>query len=476
LSGFDVLNSASLRHAAIASILAGGLVTIGVPFVGRATPKLDGLRSARQRPDILLITIDALRADHVSAYGYKRLTTPAVDRIARRGVLFTKAMTQAPYTKAAIASLMSGLYPTTHKTVTATVPYSETMTGHPATKPVSTDVLPSTIATLPEELRDAGYRTLGFTANPFLIETFGFAQGFDVFRFFPGADFATADRLVEEALSAVDGSDARPLFLWVHVMEPHSPYVPPRWADDMFELEGSPQLIPDIRAVPHWLVPGTPDDLRLYERRYDQEIAAADVAVDTLIRGFAQLRDGTNTVTVITADHGEQFFDHGGFEHNTTLYEELIHIPLIVTAPKLAPRVVETPVELLDLYPTLLGFAGLEPEQEVPGRDLSRVSADGGTARPAFAENAGALNAVRLDDWKLIRHANGREELYNLRTDPRERHNLASTERERGAQLRSILSGHVAAAADRAKAIGAERAPVSRQMLERLRALGYVGQ
>jgi len=470
-----VLTGAGLRHAVIATILTGCLITIGVPFFGRVTPKLDGIQ-ARQRPDILLITIDALRADHVSAYGYPRLTSPAIDRIARRGVRFTKAMTQAPYTKAAIASLMSGLYPTTHKTVTATVPYSEAMTGHPTTAPASTDVLPSTIATLPEELRRSGYRTLGFTANPFLIEAFGFAQGFDVFRFFPGADFATADRLVDEALSAVDGSDARPVFLWVHVMEPHSPYVPPVWADDMFELEGSPQRIPDLRAVPQWLLPGTPDDLRLYEQRYDEEIAAADAAVDTLTRGFAQLRDGSNMVTVITADHGEQFMDHGGFEHNTNLYEELIHIPLVVTAPKLAPRMVDTPVELLDLYPTLLGFAGAEAEQEVPGRDLSRLDADDGTLRPAFAENAGALNAVRLDDWKLIRHANGREELYNLRADRQEQHDLSSTERERAAQLRSVLKGHLAAAADRAKAIGAERAPVTRQMLERLRALGYVSR
>jgi arylsulfatase A-like enzyme len=219
-----------LRHAATALIVTGCLAGIGIPFFGGPPPRAAPPRGPRSRPDIVLITIDALRADHVSAYGYRRLTTPAIDRRAARGVVFSNAITQAPYTKAAIASLMSGLYPSSHKTVTATVPYSEAMSGRPATAPISTDVLPSGITTLAEALHDGGYRTLGFTANPFLIDAFGFGQGFERFQFYPGAEFATVDRLVDGALAGLRDSDRRPLFLWVHVMEPHSPYVPPAWA------------------------------------------------------------------------------------------------------------------------------------------------------------------------------------------------------------------------------------------------------
>jgi arylsulfatase A-like enzyme len=464
-----------MRHVAITAIVAGCLVSTGAPMVGGLGASIATAPTApKPRPDIVLVTIDALRADHLSAHGYRRFTSPAIDRLASRGVRFTNAITQAPYTKAAIASLMSGLYPSAHKTVTATVPFAEAMSGHPTTTPVSTDVLPGGITTLAEALRDAGYRTLGFTANPFLIEAFGFGQGFDVFQFYPGADFAGADRLVDEALTAVEGSSGDPVFLWVHVMEPHSPYDPPRWASAMFALDGAPRLIPNVASVPAWLVPGTPADLRVYERNYDGEIAAADAAVDTLLREFGQIRGRSNTVTVVTADHGEQFLDHGGFEHNTTLYDELIHIPLVLDAPSLSPAVVDAQVELVDLYPTLLGAAGA-PMDDMPGHDLLAAASRTGTRRPAFAEN-GPLTAVRMDGWKLIRHDTGFEELYDLRTDPHEQRNLIDQRGDRAAPLRSVLAGHAAASIERGKAIRSESAPVSPSVLDRLRALGYVAR
>src|SRR6185369_9003698 len=122
-------------------------------------------------------------------YGYEQFTSPAIDSFSRRATRFTTAIAQAPYTKASIASIMTGQYPSSHKTVTASVPFPETMTGHPTTAAIVTDVLPASVTTLAEGLHDAGYRTLGYTANPFLSEAFGFAQGSDLFRFYPGPDF-----------------------------------------------------------------------------------------------------------------------------------------------------------------------------------------------------------------------------------------------------------------------------------------------
>jgi arylsulfatase A-like enzyme len=472
-----VLRSRPLQHLTLAAIVIGCLISTGAPLVGRVTSeKVGRIRPARrQRPDIVLITIDALRADHLSTYGYPRLTSPSIDRFAKGSVLFTNAITQAPYTKAAIASLMTGMYPSVHKTVTATVPFSEAMSGHPTTAATSTDVLPSDLTTLAEALQGSGYQTLGFTANPFLIEPFGFAQGFDVYQFMPGAEFATADRLVDDGLAAVRRSGPGPVFLWMHLMEPHSPYAPPHWADDMFALEGPPHLIPPTTSVPPWLMAGTPRDLRLYERNYDEEIAAADAAVDTLLREFAVLRDASNTVTVLTADHGEQFLDHGGFEHNDTLYDELIHVPLIISAPRTQAAVVNVQVELLDLYRTILTFADADAP-DVSGRDLQRLMVGTAASRPAFSENYGAQTAVRTDDWKFIHYTDGREELFDLRLDRHEQNNVIAGQPERAAQLRSMLDGHAADSADRGRAIRSARTPVSPRVLERLRALGYVGR
>jgi arylsulfatase A-like enzyme len=415
----------------------------------------------------------------VALYGYPRLTSPAIDRLARRAAVFTNAITQAPYTKAAIASLMSGLSPAAHKTVTASVPLDETMTGHLKSTPPQTDCLPSDIVTLAETLRSSGYQTVGMTANPFLIAPFGFAQGFDTFEFLPGPDFAGADRLVDRALAAVGAAGPAPVFLWIHLMEPHSPYVPPGWTANMFPPSGPSHPIPADVNIPPWLLPGSPRDLRPYQSNYDDEIAAADVAVDVLLRGFGVLRDASNTVTVVTADHGEQFLDHGGFEHNDTLYDELIRIPLIIQIPEAASVTVNAQVQLLDLYSTLAALANAEVPDGTEGRDLTpfvlgRAGSD--ASEPAFAEN-GALTAVRVDGWKLIRRkSDGGQVLFNLKTDPHEQRDIAASAPARVASLGTLLDRHTAASEVRGRRIRSTGVAVDREILEQLRALGYTGK
>ena len=230
-----------IKRASALMVFVGMMVTaVSTARTALEPPAPVVLGPPQPRPDILLVTIDALRADHLSSSGYDRLTTPAIDAFAQTAVRFTSAIAQAPYTKASVASLMTGLYPSTHKTVTTSVPFPETMTGHPATAPILTDVLPASVTTLAEVLRSAGYRTAGFTANPFLIEAFGFSRGFDRFQFYPGGDFAGGDRLVADAVDAARASDPRqPLFTWVHLMEPHSPYTPPPFTAGMFAVTGA---------------------------------------------------------------------------------------------------------------------------------------------------------------------------------------------------------------------------------------------
>jgi arylsulfatase A-like enzyme len=470
-----------MRRVIIGTLVIGCLVAVGIPSLSLLYVPLDARHDVqpapaqRRQPDIVLVTIDALRADHLSGYGYGRLTSPAIDAFSEHAVLFTQAVAQAPYTKASIASLMSGLYPTAHKAVTTTAPFPETMTGHLTTAPITTDVLSSGITTLAEGLRAAGYRTLGFTANPFLIAPFGFAQGFDVFEFFPGQDFAAAARIVDTALTAVQRSGPMPVFLWLHLMEPHSPYAPPALTSGLFRPVGRPQPIPSTVSIPAWLIEGSPRDLRLYESRYDEEVAAADVAIDVLVRELGDLRDRENTVVVLTADHGEQFLDHGGWEHSDTLYDELIRVPLIIRVPQVRPRIVSSQVQLIDLYPTLLELGRAEAQPGQVGQTLIPVLHGAERSQPAFSEIAGGQYAIRMDGWKLIVWADGRQALFDLRHDSHEQHDVATAEPARVASLRRVLDRYLAAAIVRGRTIEGAGAAVDPRVLQRLRTLGYVG-
>jgi arylsulfatase A-like enzyme len=428
------------------------------------------------RPDIILVTIDALRADHVSGYGYARLTSPLIDAFSRGAIVFTDAIAQAPYTKASVASLMTGLYPSAHKTVTASVPFPETMTGHLTSLPITTDVLPASVRTLAEAFHSGGYRTLGFTANPFLIDAFGFARGFDTFEFFPGPDFADADHVVDETLEHVNTIDDRPMFLWVHLMEPHSPYTPPEWAKGTFPLGGAPEPIASAVPIPEWLLPGSPRDLRPYVASYDEKITAADVAVDRLLRQLHDVRGADNTVTVLTSDHGEQFLDHGGWEHSTTLYEELIRVPLVIKAPHLSPRIVKAQVQLIDLFPTLLEYAAIAAPDATPGHSLSAALNGVDERRPAYSEIAGAHYAIRADGWKLIVSADGSRRLFDLGGDPHEEHDVAARQTARADSLERLLYRNLAASLERGRSISATTMPVPPNVLRRLGAIGYFGR
>lgn len=470
------MRAPSVGQGLIAAVAIVSLVTLYGAGPGTSIGDIPTPRRAGPRPDIVLVTIDALRKDHVSTYGYRRLTTPAIDRFSDTAVTFTTAITQAPYTKAAIASLMSGLYPSSHKAVTATVPFGETMTGHPATPFITTDILSDKIVTLAERLQASGYHTLGFTGNPFLIAPFGYAQGFDTFEFFPGSGFADANQIVSTALAQVQHSGTKPLFLWVHLMEPHSPYAPPPWTAGAFRLTGRPYRIPSSSPPPPWLLKGSPPDLRLYEQAYDEDILAADTAVDTLLRGLNDLRDLTNTVVVLTADHGEQFLDHDGWEHNDTLYDELIRVPLVIRAPGTTPGVVRDQVQIVDLYPTLLEYAGADLPTDVPGRVLALQSGGDLQSEPAFSEISGVQYAVRTDDWKLIMSVNRPTQLFDLHNDARERHNVAEEKPAEVERLQRQLDRWLAAAVERGSTISPESAPINPHVLERLRALGYLGK
>jgi arylsulfatase A-like enzyme len=350
------------------------------------------------------------------------------------------------------------------------------MTGHPTTPAIVTDILPAAVKTLAEGLHDVGYRSMGYTANPFLSEAFGFAQGFDSFRFYPGPDFAGAERLVIDALDDVRlVKPAVPLFVWVHLMEPHSPYAPPPWTAGRFEATmGARQPIADEIPIPAWLLPGTPRDRRLYVAAYDDEIAAADIAFATLLRGFCDERSGRAHAIVVTADHGEQFLDHGGWEHGSNLNDELIRVPLVIKSPTLRPGVIHAQVQLVDIFPTLLEFGGGNVPP-IAGHSLLDV-ARGASSSPALSEIVGSQYALRDQGFKLIDFDDGRAQLFDLGHDPFENRDIAPGNGAQVLRMRGVLNRMLQQALQMGRAIHNERVPVDPVVAERLRALGYVPQ
>ncbi len=450
--------------AVVVTVVLGGLPMHYVSPSGTAS-----------RPNIILITVDALRADHLGTYGYARPTSPAIDQFAREAIVVSDAISQAPYTKASIASLMTGLLPSTHKTYSTSGPLPVLMTGHAGPDPLATtDVLPSTIPILPDVLRRAGYETFAFTTNPFLIRDFGFARGFDHFRFYDGDDFAKADRVLPDAWSAITTPRSKPFFVWVHLMETHSPYDPSARARAALPPLDPPVVIPPSVNVPEWLIKQPTRNLRVYQALYDGEIRTADDAIGEFLGKMRGAGLWDRTVIVLTADHGEEFMEHGGMEHNRTLYDEVVHVPLIVRIPGLAPRRLAAQVEIVDLFPTLTAIAGAPQPGNIAGSDLSPVLA--GRQQPdkfAVSENIGQAIALRTAGWKLIEYKDGRRELFRLSEDRGERHDVSATELKQVAAMSEPLRNIGAQASAAGEKIAREHTEIASSILDRLRSLGY---
>ncbi|HXO19218.1 MAG TPA: sulfatase-like hydrolase/transferase [Thermoanaerobaculia bacterium] len=360
---------------------------------------------AKDAPDagprnLLLITLDTVRADHLGSYGYAAAETPALDRLAREGARFAQASSPVPLTLPAHSSLLSGLLPPRHG-----------LRNNGAGR------FPAAGATLATVLGAAGYRTGAFVGAFVLDHRFGLDRGFEVYdddvrREAGGGPAQDAERpgneVVDRALAWLERSDARgrPFFLWVHLYDAHAPYAPPAPYGDRH--------------------PGRP---------YDGEIAFADAQVGRLLAALDRLGLDGRTVVAAAADHGESLGEHGELTHGLLLYEPTLHVPLLLRAPGTiaAGRVVHTPVSLVDLAPTLAGLVGQPWKSGTDGRDLSPALAHGEEPGEAdlYAETQyprlfgwSGLTALRRRDRKYIRAP--RPELYDLRRDPGESANLAA--------------------------------------------------
>ena len=299
-----------------------------------------------ERPNLLLITLDTTRMDHLGCYGYALPTSPAIDSVAGGGVRFTGALTQIPLTGPAHATMMTGLHPHEHGAVRNGVP------------------LPQEARTLAERLRDAGYRTGAFLSGwPLRAGLSGLDQGFDVYddsmqnRYRLVNTQRFAHQVTPPARSWLRRHAGERFFLWVHYFDPHAPYLR---RPGLFDALG-----PDVREATRSIAP------RIL--KYDSEIRHMDEQIGSLLATLRALGLERDTLVVITADHGEAFGEHGYVGHGRFLYEEIVRIPLIAAWPgRIAEGVtVDAPVGLIDVAPTILSLLDLPLPEFTTGIDLS---------------------------------------------------------------------------------------------------------
>lgn len=348
------------------------------------------------RPNVLLLMIDALRADHLGCYGYDRDTSPNIDRLASESVLFVEAWSQSPWTKPSIPTLFTSLYPMQHGVYEGETPGSAGF--------LESDVLWDGFETLAEAFRASGFRTIGFVNNAHLLPEHGFAQGFDVYE---QADFP-ATEINAKFLAAVDETPGVPFFAYLHYLDVHWPFQPAPPFDSRFGPAGDSIFDRESWSglrdrINDGVVDVTADDRSRLIALHDGGIAEMDARIGELLEALrARGLDGS-TVVALTSDHGEELLDHGKVGHGGTLHQEVLRIPMMIRVAGEAARRVESPARLLDVYPTLLRAAGIEVPGAIEGRDLL-VAPSTETELVAETRHKQTYRvAVRSDGWKYVK-------------------------------------------------------------------------
>jgi len=459
--------------AAALAALAG----LALPSVTRPNPA--------GRPSLVIVLIDTLRADHLGCYGYDRDTSPNVDRWAAGSTLFSRCIAQASWTAPSVASLFTSLYPTVHRTGSGLEERRVICNGQvvmmpaPASAPEISAELPPGFVTFAEVCREAGYRTAAYVANGIIAATQGYGQGFETYL------IMNDRKVTQHARQWLREGGQRPFLLYLHYMAPHAPYNPPA-AFNRFPADAPPldllnaALRDSINFVGSRTL--TPQEVANLINPYDGEILFADHQVQQILDSLAELDLTDRTVVVLTADHGEEFLDHGWIWHSSThLYEELIHVPLIIDLPGDGHRGQQVPqvVRHIDLAPTLLELAGLDRPAEMQGRSLAALlRGESLPSRSALAETIdwGWQQAVRTDSLKLIHdREGGHVEFYDLVSDPREQQSLNYLDAAAGpALLDSLNAQHERNMTHIDPTAMGRPEKLSAEARERLRSLGYI--
>ena len=389
------------------------------------------------RPPVIVYLVDTLRPDRLGLYGYERNTSPNLAAFARDAVVFEDAYAPSAWTKASVASLLTGLDPLRH--------------GVRSRR----HRVPDRVPLLGERLRELGYRCAAVLTNPHVIEHWGFARACD-----PYVDLGAetrrwnirADDVNRACFELLDGLEAGPLYLYVHTIDPHSPYDPTPPYDTLFVEDPLPGVVPERVA------PDAPEAVhRNLRAMYDSEVRFADAEFGRFLDGLRERGLYDDALIVFASDHGDEHFEHGGAGHGHQLFDEVVRVPLVVKFPggRHGGRRVAARASLLDVVPTVLGALGAPAADELDGVDLRGALTEGTLApRPLYLD----LDLVRFDGRRHVARGVVAEHfkyvealqptpgryLFDLRADPGEQTNLLATHAELGASLAADLRRHVA--------------------------------
>lgn len=437
------------------------------------------------RHNLLIVTLDTIRADHIGAYGYPIDSTPVLDDLAKQGVLFENVYAPMPQTLPSHTTIMTGLDPRQHGALENT--YS----------------VDPKLQTLAEMLSSRGYVTAAYVGALALDESTGIDQGFDIYdqplpgyrEGLPAPAEREADEVTERALSWADSYNAeKPFLLWVHFYDPHLDHVAPR----RYQRQVPPPHVRDqvVRPLGKLFGEAEPQLIEHVWHGYASEVRYTDACLGKLLDGLRQRGLLEDTVVAVVGDHGEGLYQHGIQGHGLQVWEELMRVPLLLVQPdgEYAGTRIEGRVVLRDVLPTLLhlvlGVEG-ELEAEVRGLDMWALLEQGRSVpqRPVFLERPhysletlekrlnrtlvpGFLTAVILGDDKLVRYPNGTQKLYNLAQDPKEQFDIAERRSDRVERLAALLDHWL-----QTNEVGppGSRQELSDERYENLKALGYLG-
>jgi len=404
-----------------------------------------------KRPNIVFISIDTLRADHLHCYGYPRKTSPNIDQLAADGARFERAVSPSPWTLPSHISMFTGQEVSVHNVRR------------------SQNSLADHAVTFTELLQQNGYATFGIGSSPYLKKRYGYAQGFDVYddelgqiSYKKSHEAITAKKAVNKALRAIKERKNKRWFVFIHMWDVHYDYLPPAPYDRMFagDYAGDFDMI-NWEKNRDFKVGMNPEDFRYVISQYDGEIAWVDSQIGLLVAKLKEWGLYENTVIVITSDHGEEFLDHGQKGHGHSLFDELIRVPIIVTGPGVpAGMTVDCPVGLIDLYPTFTELAEVEDSgYRGPGRSLFDRILQRSPCNPdrefycetkfsnldkLFNYKRGFEMMLEVNRFKFHKRVNKplRELLFNIAEDPQEENDLTEADAERADEMRKRLLRH----------------------------------
>ncbi|NIO48687.1 MAG: sulfatase-like hydrolase/transferase [Candidatus Aminicenantes bacterium] len=431
-------------------------------------------------PNVMLIVPDALRPDHLGCYGYSRPTSPQIDKFAADALLFEKAMSNSPWTKPSMGSVFTSIYPYEHKAFSWM------------------DNLPDECLTLAEVFRNRNYATFAIQTNPSITEKHNFKQGFQYYH-----------EMVQEKGEVVTSSfntwvkkhKKKPFFAYLHYMDTHVPYNAPQEFSQIFGLKDDTLFTPgefqtmDVRLLGEMGL--SKHDKQSLVNLYDAAIKYFDSNFEEIIDNLKKLGILNKTIIILTSDHGEEFWEHDGFAHGHTVYNELLHVPLIIGySPHLPKRHIKSYVQLLDFFPTVLSLAGIKNDFELRGKDIAAAAlANKQINEKILCEGilyGSEKKAILKDGWKLIENTGKKNketfhplgdltkyrypeyekgfELYNINQDFSEKHNLTNNYPQIATNLKKQLLAFRMSLPD----IKQQRKTMLKEKLDDLKSLGYI--